>query len=79
VRFGRAGEDYTASVPLPGADAARLDVTKLDDELTITTGLRRRLIMLPRRFAPLTLKGARLEGPSLVVRFARPAAEAGSG
>jgi arsenite-transporting ATPase len=77
VRFGRAGEDYTVSVPLPGADAARLDVTKIDDELTITSGVRRRLIMLPRRFAPLTLKGARLEGPSLVVRLARPAAEAG--
>ncbi len=73
VRFAREGETYLASVPLPGADPARLDVTKIDDELTITTGVRRRLIMLPRRFAPLTLMSAKLEGPALVVRFARTA------
>jgi arsenite-transporting ATPase len=71
VRFAREGEFYLASVPLPGAEPARLDVSKLDDELTITTGVRRRLLMLPRRFAPLALVSAKLEGPSLVVRFAR--------
>jgi arsenite-transporting ATPase len=79
VRFAREREDYTACVPLPGADPARLDVTKIDDELTITSGVRRRLIMLPRRFAPLELKSAKLEGPSLIVRFARPAASGGGG
>ncbi len=78
VRFARDGEDYTASVPLPGADPARLDVSKIDDELTITTGVRRRLLMLPRRFLPLDLKAAKLEGPALVVRFARPARVEGS-
>jgi len=77
VRFGREGAFYTASVPLPGADAARLDVHKIDDELTITTGVRRRLILLPRRFAPLSLASARLAGPSLEVRFERPAAGGG--
>ena len=79
VRFARERGDYTACVPLPGADPARLDVTKIDDELTITTGVRRRLIMLPRRFAPLELKSAKLEGPSLIVRFARPATTGGGG
>ena len=78
MRFSREGETYLASVPLPGADPARLDVTKIDDELTITTGVRRRLLMLPRRFAPLELASAKLEGPSLVVRFARPRHAGGS-
>jgi arsenite-transporting ATPase len=76
VRFARDGEGYTAIVPLPGADPARLDVSKIDDELTITTGVRRRLLLLPRRFAPLTLYAAKLEGSSLVVRFTRPAGAA---
>jgi arsenite-transporting ATPase len=78
VRFGREGEAYTAVIPLPGAEAERLDVVKLDDELTITTGLRRRMLKLPRRFAPLALAAAKLDGASLVVRFARPAAGAGA-
>ena len=72
VRFSRDGETYLATIPLPGADPARLDVAKLDDELTITAGLRRRQLKLPRRIAPLSLASARLEGPSLVVRFTRP-------
>jgi arsenite-transporting ATPase len=76
VRYAREGTSYLAMVPLPGAEAARLDVVKLDDELTITSGLRRRILKLPRRIAPLSLASAKLEGPSLVVRFA-PAAEAG--
>jgi arsenite-transporting ATPase len=79
VRFARAGAAYTAVVPLPGADPATLDVVKVDDELTITSGLRRRLLKLPRRIAPLALAAAKLEGPELVVRFVRPAGEAGAG
>ena len=73
VRFSRDGESYLAIVPLPGADPTRLDVVKVDDELTITAGLRRRSLKLPRRIAPLSLAAAKLEGPSLVVRFVRPA------
>jgi arsenite-transporting ATPase len=72
VRFEREGSSYRAVVPLPNADRNRLDVVKVEDELTITTGARRRSLKLPRRFAPLPLAGARLEGPSLVVRFERP-------
>ncbi len=69
VRYRREGGDYLATIPLPGADVERLDVVKIEDELTITTGVRRRSLKLPRRIAPLTLASARLEGPSLVVRF----------
>ena len=77
VRFEREGSSYRAVVPMPNADRNRLDVVKVDDELTITTGTRRRSLKLPRRFALLPLAGARLEGPSLVVRFERPAAPSG--
>ena len=73
VRFSRDGEAYLARVPLPGADPARLDVVKVDDELVITAGLRRRMLKLPRRIAPLSLASAKLEGSWLVVRFLRPA------
>jgi len=73
VRFEREGEDYLALVPLPGADPERLDVAKVDDELTITSGVRRRCLKLPRRMAHLDLAAARLEGPSLRVTFRRPA------
>jgi arsenite-transporting ATPase len=76
VRFERCGTDYLARVPLPGADSEHLDVAKIDDELTITAGNRRRSLILPRRIAPLHLVGARLEGPSLVVRFADTPAKA---
>ncbi len=69
VRFARDGDAYVARVPLPGADPARLDVAVVDGELCITTGVRRRLLALPRRVAGLALASARLEGPSLVVRF----------
>jgi arsenite-transporting ATPase len=73
VQFSREEGAYLAKVPLPGADASRLDVVKLDDELTITSGLRRRILKLPRRIAPLELASAKLAGPWLLVRFARAA------
>jgi len=80
VRFERDAGEYVARLPLPGADPARLDVAKVEDELTITTGLRRRSLKLPRRLARLDLASARLEGPSLRVAFRAgsrdPAAEA---
>lgn len=72
VRFLRDAGEYVARVPLPGADPKRLDVAKVDDELTITTGLRRRSLKLPRRMARLDLASARLEGPTLRVAFRAP-------
>jgi len=76
VRFRRDGSDYLALVPLPAASVDDLDLVKIEDELTITTGVRRRSLKLPRRIAPLELAGARLEKQVLVVRFAAPSAEA---
>jgi len=79
VRFERDAGEYVARVPLPGADPARLDVAKVDDELTITTGLRRRSLKLPRRLARLDLASARLEGPTLRVAFRAPVRQPAAG
>jgi arsenite-transporting ATPase len=78
VRFVREGAEYLAIVPLPNADPEQLDVVKVDDELTITTGARRRSLKLPRRFVPLHLAAARLDGPSMKVVFSREAPPAGA-
>jgi arsenite-transporting ATPase len=71
VRFMREGAEYIAIVPLPNADPTDIGVVKVDDELTITTGSRRRSLKLPRRFIPLALASARLEGRAMRVTFAR--------
>jgi len=76
VRFRREGAQYVAIVPLPHAQPERLDVAKVDDELTITTDSRRRLLKLPRRFAPLSLQSARIEGASMKIVFEPPPAAA---
>jgi arsenite-transporting ATPase len=72
VRFGRDAGDYVVRVPLPGAEREGLDVAVIEDDLVVTTGLRRRAIALPRRMAGLELARARLEAGWLVVRLARP-------
>jgi len=77
VRFLRDAGEYVARIPLPGADPKRLDVAKVDDELTITSGLRRRALKLPRRMARLDLASARLDGTHLRVAFSAPAQRAG--
>jgi len=79
VRFVRDGSQYVVKVPLPNADPEHVDVAKVDDELTITTDTHRRSLKLPRRFAPLILESAELDGTTLKVAFAReaPADEAG--
>ena len=73
LRFERAGSGYRALVPLPGATASELEVVKVADELTITTGVRRRAIKLPQRMAALDLHAARLDKATLVVELTRPA------
>jgi arsenite-transporting ATPase len=76
LRFGREGAGYVARVPIPGVDAAGLGVVKVDDELTITTGGRRRSLKLPRRIAPLPVSRAHVDGSCLVVHFAADASGA---
>jgi arsenite-transporting ATPase len=69
VRFFPVAGGYHATVPLPHARPTDLEVAKVEDQLVIGTGARRRTRPLPRRIAHLELEGARVEGDSLVVRF----------
>ena len=73
VRFGRERGAYWVRVPMPGVDPERLDVAMIDGELVISTPTRRRKLTLPRRFAPLALRAARVDGGALHVRFEREA------
>ena len=67
VRFERADGGFCAVVPLPQADAARVSVAKVDAELSVTSGGRRRAVVLPRSLARLDLAEARLVGGELRV------------
>ena len=60
---------YRVEVPLPHAGSRDLDVAKIDDELVIGTGTRRRSLLLPRRIAHLELSHAKLRDDLLVVHF----------
>jgi arsenite-transporting ATPase len=72
VRFERADGGYSVVLPLPNVDPEQVSVVKLEDELTVTAGARRRSLVLPRRMAPLELAGARVDGARLHVAL-RPA------
>jgi arsenite-transporting ATPase len=79
VRFERDRSGYRALVPLPFGRPSDLSVVKIDGDLVVTAGLRRRAISLPRRVAPLSLAEARSEGDTLVVRFERESGDAAPG
>ena len=72
VRFERADGGYSVVLPLPNVDPEQVSVVKLEDELTVTAGARRRSLVLPRRMASLELAGARVDGARLHVAL-RPA------
>jgi arsenite-transporting ATPase len=69
IRFEAENGGYRVEVPLPHAGSRDLDVAKIDDELVIGTGTRRRSLLLPRRIAQLELSRAKLRDDSLVVHF----------
>jgi len=73
VRFERGA----ALLPLPGASADQLEVSKVDDELVVRVGASRRGIKLPRGLARRTLASASLESGELRVEFVAP--DAGGG
>jgi len=70
VRFARDAQGHRVELPLPNVSRDELDVAKLDDELIVRAGARRRALKLPRRLAGLGLASARLDAGRLVVRFA---------
>jgi arsenite-transporting ATPase len=69
IRFETEDGGYRVEVPLPHAGSGDLDVVKIDEELVIGTGTRRRSLLLPRRIAHLELSQAKLRDDSLVVHF----------
>jgi arsenite-transporting ATPase len=70
LRFARDGTGYRVELPLPNAEPGSLDVAKLEGDLVIRAGARRRALHLPARMRGLGLAGARLERGRLVVRLA---------
>jgi len=70
IRFQAEKGGYRVEVPLPHTASRQLDVAKIDDELVIETGTRRRCLPLPRRIAHLELSHATQRDGSLVVHFA---------
>ncbi|MHA6630106.1 ArsA family ATPase [Pseudonocardia sichuanensis] len=56
-------------VALPGAARGQLDITRIDDDLAITTGGTRRVLALPSVLRRCTATGAHLDGDDLRVAF----------
>ena len=69
VRFEAENGGYRVEMPLPHVGSGDLNVAKIDDELVIGTGTRRRSLPLPRRIAHLELSRAKLRDDWLVVHF----------
>ena len=69
IRFQAESGGYRVEVPLPHAGSQHLEVARIDDQLVIETGTRRRSLPLPRRIAHLELSQAKFRGDSLLVHF----------
>jgi len=80
IRYGRDGDGYTVTIPLAGETARRaghheevaLDVVKLDDELLLRVGTRRRSLRLPPRMMTCDLVAARRHPDRLEVTLGPP-------
>lgn len=59
------------SLALPFASRADVDLARHGNELVITVGHYRRVLALPGGLAPMRVNGARIDGGSLRVRFAK--------
>ena len=70
-RYSRSGDDYLLEFPLPHVSKNTLDISKVDDELFINTGTRRRIFVLPRRMVALSLSRAELNDDLLSVHFSK--------
>lgn len=75
IRFGRAGDGYRVVIPMAGTGEGAdelLDVVKLDDELLLRVGPRRRALKLPPRMWTCDLVGARRREGRLEVTLGPP-------
>jgi arsenite-transporting ATPase len=68
-RFVREEEGYRLELPMPRAEAARLDVAKVEGDLVIRSGSHRRALKLPARIRALELRRARLDHGRLIVQL----------
>jgi arsenite-transporting ATPase len=69
LRFAREESGYRVELPLPRARRRGLAVAKVEGELVITSGPRRRALRLPQRLRALELRRARVEDGRLVVHL----------
>jgi arsenite-transporting ATPase len=74
LRFERDVRGFRVEVPLPHADPQSIDVAKVEGNLVIRAGSRKRSIHLPQRMAGLALAEARFEQGTLIVHLAREVA-----
>ena len=65
-----AGDGYDLLVDLPMARAADVDLTHCGDELVLTLGSCRRVLLLPSALRRCVVRGARMRGGRLRVHFA---------
>jgi arsenite-transporting ATPase len=72
LRIRAAEGHWLVELPLPHADSDALDVAKLDEDLWISTGSRRRAVRLPRPLVRSELIRARLSDGLLTVQLSRP-------
>ncbi len=64
-------EGYTLVVPLPFVEKADISLLRSGDDLTVQVGRYRRSFVLPRVLAGLETIGAKFEGDTLRIRFAK--------
>ena len=75
IRYGRSGDGYRVVIPLTGASAGgaeALDVVKVEDELLLRVGPRRRALKLPPRMVTCDLVSAKRRDDQLEVTLGPP-------
>ena len=69
VRVERSGEEFVLELPLPLADRRDVDLARRGDELVVTVGSHRRVLVLPSALRRCTVVGAALREGTLRIRF----------
>lgn len=65
----KEGPGFVLSLPLPFTSKGDVELLRSGDELVVRVGNWRRNLILPRALVALSIKGARLEGQALRIRF----------
>ncbi len=69
VQVARDGANYVMTLRLPLVEKASLDLARVGDELVVSVGGRRRLFALPSALRRCEIRGAKVEGDALLIRF----------